>query len=71
MENPYHGATVANFMAILQSIDHYKFEWFSNVADEIFAKLISSFLECKVLVVVPDRYEFEFSIKGVERKRRT
>ena len=40
MENPYHGATVTNFMAILQSIDYYKFERFSNVADEIFAKLL-------------------------------
>ena len=71
MENPYHGATVTNFMTILRSIDYYKFERFSNVADEIFAKLLSSFLKCKVLVVVPDQYEFEFSIKGAERKRQT
>ena len=34
-------------------------------------KALSSFLECEVLVVVSDRYDFEFSIKGAERKRRT
>ena len=45
-----------------------KFERFWNVTDEISAKLLSSFLECEVLVVIPDRYGFEFSIKGAERK---
>ena len=35
------------------------------------AKALSSFLECEVLVVVSDRYDFEFSIKGAERKGRT
>ena len=35
------------------------------------AKALSSFLECEVLVVVSDRCDFEFSIKGAERKRRT
>ena len=43
---------------------------FSNVADEISAKLLSNFLECEVLVVIPDRYGFDFSIKGAERKHR-
>ena len=37
-----------------------------DVADEISAKLLSSFLEYEVLVVVTDRYDFEFSIKGAE-----
>ena len=62
MENPDHGAT-AVFMAILQSIHYNKFERFSNLADEISAKLLSSFLEYEVLAVIPDRYGFEFSIK--------
>ena len=53
MENPDHGATVTNFMAILQSIDHNKFERFSNVSDEISAKFLSSFIEYEVLAVVP------------------
>ena len=48
-----------------------KIETFSNVADKISAKLLSSFLECKVLVVILDRYGFEFSIKGAERNHRT
>ena len=61
MENPDHGAT-AIFMAILQSIHYNKFERFSNVADEISAKLISSFLEYEVLAATSDRHSFEFSI---------
>ena len=43
-----------DFMAILESIDYSKFERFSNLAAEISAKLLSIFLECEVLVVVPD-----------------
>ena len=42
-------------------IDYSKFERFSNVVDEVSAKLLSSFLEYEVLVVVvTDRYDFEF-----------
>ena len=37
-------------------------ERFSNVADEISAKFLSRFLECEVMVVVPDQYDFTFSI---------
>ena len=33
MRNPDLGVTVMDFMAILDSIDYSKFEWFSNVAD--------------------------------------
>ena len=54
MRDPELGATVMNFMAILESIDYSKFERFSNVATEISGKLLSIFLECEVLVVVPD-----------------
>ena len=64
MRNPDHGATAINFIAILQSIDYNKFERFSNVADEISAKLLPSFLECELLVVIPDRYGFKFTVKG-------
>ena len=52
MGNPVFGAIVTDFMAMLQSIDYRKLERFSNVADEISRKLLSSFLECEVLVVV-------------------
>ena len=54
-------------MAILESIDYSKFERFSNAADEISAKALSSFLECEVLVAVPDQYEFKFSIKAEKK----
>ena len=60
MGNPGLGATVTDFIAILQSFDYSKFERFSNVADEISTKLLSSFLECEVLVAVTDEYDFEF-----------
>ena len=69
MGNPDLGATVTDFRAILQSIDYSKFERFSNVADEISTKLLSSLLECEVLVAVTDGYYFEFSIEDAERKR--
>ena len=71
MGNPDLGATVTDFIAILQSIVYSKLERFSNVADEISTKLLSSFLECEVLVTVTDGYDFEFSIEAAERKRRT
>ena len=69
-ENLYLGTTVTNFIAILQSIDYSKFKRFSNVADEISTKLLSSFLECETLTAVTDGYGFEFSMEVVERKRR-
>ena len=62
MRNPYLGGTVMDFMAIIESIDYSKFERFSNVADEISARFLSRFLECEVMVVVPDQYDFTFSI---------
>ena len=58
-------------MAILQSIDYSKFKKFSNIADEISAKLLSNFLESEVMVAGPDQCDFEFSIKTAERKRWT
>ena len=44
---------------------------FSNVADEISAKLLSSVLESEVLVVVTDQYDFKVSKMATERKRQT
>ena len=67
MRDPELGETVMNFMAILETIDYSKFERFSNAADEISAKALSSFLECEVLVAVPDQYEFKFSIKAEKK----
>ena len=55
MRNLDLGVTVMDSKAILASIDYSNFEKFSNVADDISAKLLPSFLECEVLVAVPDR----------------
>ena len=54
MGNRDLGATVNNFIAMLQCTDYSKFERFSNVADEISTKFFSSFLESEVLIAVPD-----------------
>ena len=54
MGNPDLGATGTNFIAILQSIDDTTLGRFSNVADEISARLLLIFLEYVVLVVVTD-----------------
>ena len=43
--NPDLGATVTDFMAILQSIYYSMFEKLSNVSDETSKKLLSSLLE--------------------------
>ena len=59
------------FHFILQSIDSNKFERFSNVAEEISTKLLSSFLKGEVLDGVGDGYDVEFSIEAAERKLRT
>ena len=37
-----------------------------NVADKISTKLFSRFLECEVLVVISDQYDFEILIKAAE-----
>ena len=55
MVNPDLDTTITDFMVVLESINYSKFEKFSNVADEISARLLSSFLECEILVIVPDR----------------
>ena len=68
---PDLGATVTDFMAILESIDYNKFERLSNVADEISTKLLSSFLEGEVSDGVSDGYDVEISMEAAERKRRT
>ena len=52
-------------------MNYSKFERFSKVADEISAKILSSFLEYEVLLVVTDRYDFKFSIKAAYTKHQT
>ena len=69
--NPDLGATVTDFMVILQFIDYSKFGRFSNVADESSIKLLSSFLEWEVLVAVTNGYDFKLSIETAEGKHRT
>ena len=68
MGNTDLGTTVTDFMAILESIDYSKAERFSNLTDESSAKLLSSFLECEVLFVALDQYDFKLSIKRKRKK---
>ena len=67
----YASGTVIDFMATIQPTNFSKFERFSNMADGIIYKIISSFQESDLLVIVPDRYDVELSIKSAERLHRT
>ena len=67
----YTSATVIDFMATIQPTEFSKFERFSSVAERIAYKIILSFQERDLLVIVPDRYEIELSIKSAERLHRT
>ena len=71
MGNPYLSAAITNFIAKLQFIDYSKFERCFYIADENSTKLLSSFLECEVLVAYTDGYDFEFLKEAAERKHRT
>ena len=53
----YTSGTVIDFMATIQPTNFSKFERFSNMAHGIIYKIISSFQESDLLVIVPDRYE--------------
>ena len=70
MGNPDLGAT-GTHGNIAMHINQRQFERFSNAADEVFAKVLSSFLDYEVLVVDTDRYDIEFSMKAAIRKCRT
>ena len=52
-------ATAINFMATIQLAGISKFERFSNVADGITYKIISSFRGSNLLIIGPDRYKIE------------
>ena len=67
----YASATGIGFMAMITSTDLSKFERCSNVADGVTTKIISSFQESDLFVIVPDPYGFELLIDSAERLRRT
>ena len=70
MGNPDLGATITDFMAILQSIDYSKFKRFSNVADEISTKnSTQAFLNVKCWLQF--LIDMILSFQAAERKRRT
>ena len=58
-------------MVTIQPTKFSKFEWFSNVANRIFYKIISRFPENDLLIAVTDFYNVELSIRSAERLRRT
>ena len=57
-------------MATIQPTDFSNFERFSNVANGITFKIISSFQKSDLLLIVPDPKDVELSISA-ERLRRT
>ena len=76
--NPDLGATVTNFMAILYynllikaSSKDFQMKLMKFLQNSSKFSLLQSFIECEVLVVVPDQYDFEFSKTAAERKHQT
>ena len=67
----YASAIVIDFMTTMQPTDFSKFERSSNVAYGITYKIISSFQESDLLVIVTDRYDVQLSMKSAERLLRT
>ena len=71
LEYQYAPATVIDSIATIKSTNFSKFEQFSNVTVEITSEIISSFQESNLLVNIPDRCNFELTIKSAERLRHT
>ena len=71
LEYQYASAIVIDFMTTMQPTDFSKFERSSNVAYGITYKIISSFQESVLLVIVTDRYNVQLSMKSAERLLRT
>ena len=71
LEYQYASAIVIDFMTTMQPTDFSKFERSSNVAYGITYKIISSFQESDLLVIVTDRYDVQLSMKSAERLLRT
>ena len=57
MGNPDLGVTATDFMAILQSLITASSKDFLMQLMKFLQKILPSFLECEVLVAVPDRYK--------------
>ena len=62
-------ATIIDFMTMIKSTEFSKFEQCYDVAGGVTTKIISSFQESELLVIVPDPYGFELLIKSAERLR--
>ena len=69
-------ATVIDFMATIQPTDFSNFERFSNVANGITFKIISSFQKSDLLVIVPDltmlNYQFlqkDYAVRQIQFKK--
>ena len=63
-------ATGIDFMATIQPVGFTIFERFSNVADGITYKIISSFQGSNLLIIIPDRYDIELSSKSSKFRSR-
>ena len=63
-------ATIVDFMAVVQSNLHPKTNTFGQLLESYKMSVIASLRESQTVVLVPDRYDVELSIKSAERSRR-
>ena len=63
-------ASVIDFMAVVQSISKSGLATFEDLANRFESSIFSGFQESNFVVLVPDRYDIELSIKSDERSRR-
>ena len=62
--------TVVDFMVLVQSLNKSGLQTFEQLATRLQFSVLSNFKESNVIVLVPDRYDVEDSIKSDERARR-
>ena len=62
--------SILDFMAVVQSTNHTGLQTFGDLADRLEVSIFSAFKDSNIVVVVPDKYDTQYSIKSDERMRR-
>ena len=69
-ENKEKSATIIDFMALVQSLNKSGLQTFDQLTARLESSILSNRKESNILVLVPDRYDLQDSIKSDERARR-
>ena len=65
----HYSATILDFMAIIQSTIQKKVGTFGQLLDNLKSSVSWAFQESNIIVLIPDRYDVEQSVKSAERSR--